>query len=279
MSQKARVFGEILFDRFQDGDYLGGTAVNFAWYLRQFGSRVEMASAVGRDRLGDLALEKLRTAGIEVSSVARRDRPTGTVEVTLIQGEPEYRIVDDVAWDFIPSPPSPPDPVDLFYFGTLSQRREINRRALSRYVRTPARHRIFDLNLRADSYSKEMLHEGFSHATIVKMNESEWQTVRSLFGWTTTQELSEESDIQFVALSRGGGGAELYSRGRNHRREAAHVQVVDTVGAGDAFSAALCASILAELEPERILEIACLAGEAVVQVRGAQTELDPDLFV
>ena len=172
------VFGEILYDRFPDRTCLGGAALNFAWNLRQLGFPVAMISAVGRDDLGQQARDFLTRADIDQQWVAARDEPTGTVDVFLQDGQPSYTIRSGVAWDYIETMPPLDQPPDLIYYGTAAQRSPANRPGLEHLLAANPRHRFFDVNLRQDAYAEETVLFGLEAATIVKLNDDEWEQVR-----------------------------------------------------------------------------------------------------
>ena len=236
-------FGEILFDRFEDGDYPGGAPLNFAWYLRQFGVSVAIVSAVGQDDLGDAAMGLLDRAGIERKWVGRRPEPTGTAAVSLRDGQPTYVLPQDAAWDHIGPPATPPPSGSLVYFGTLAQRTADNRACLAGLLASRFHHRVFDVNLRLDFYSDEIIADGLA-AAIVTM---------------------------------GREGAELHTRGRTFQAASAPALAGDTVGAGDAFCAVIAAAAVHGVDLARALPVACDAGAFVAARRGAQIELPAEL--
>ena len=276
---RALCFGEVLFDRFADGAYLGGATLNFAWYLNQCDVATTMVSAVGRDELGDGALQTLRQAGIDTSLIARLNRPTGVVDVTLDDGEPQFHLQDDTAWDYIPLPPAPLPPADLLYFGSAAQRSAYNRATLQRLLAPPARfaHCFFDVNLRPPHYQEASVLDGLQRATTVKVNEEEWEQIKGLAAVADADELLQRYGVDQLVVTRGEAGASLYRRDRHVRALSPQVEVVDAVGAGDACSAVLAAALLHGRDLPRHLAMACRAGAFVVGQRGAQTRLPADL--
>lgn len=274
---QAVAFGEVLFDCFEDQACIGGAPLNFAWYMRQFAVPVAMVSAVGRDPLGAAVRRSLQEAGIEQSWVFERPEPTGTVDVQLADGQPEYTINENVAWDCIELSGKLQMQPDLLYFGTLAQRTEVNRAALKKLLALESRHRFFDINLRQNYYSVEIVLDGLQKATILKLNEEEWSIIRGLIREESPARMLERFDLETIALTRGGEGAELYVPGKKLEATSARVAVVDAVGAGDAFSAALAAGAMRNADLEQTLQVACEAGAFVVQQRGAQVELPETL--
>jgi len=247
--------------------------LNFAWHLRQFGRRTAMVSAVGKDRLGGNVRGFLTRADIIQDWVTDRPEATGTVTVSLHDGEPTYTIHQNVAWDHIQRPDPLPGKPDLVYFGTVAQRTDGNRETLRQLLASTPRHRLCDVNLRPPFYSEETVLESLRQATIVKLNDEEWPIVQRMTGLDAPPDLLESFDLDLVALTRGGAGAELYLAKGTHHEGGQAVAVVDTIGAGDAFSAALAAGVLVGADPGTMLSVACSAGTAVVQQRGGQGRL------
>lgn len=274
---QAIVFGEILFDLFEDGDYLGGAPLNFAWYLRQFGISVAMVSAIGQDELALRVKLILQEAGIQQKFVSIRTKPTGTVVVKLTDGQPDFTIKEDVAWDFIELPSELNASSELLYFGTLAQRTAMNRATLKRLLLTNPSHRFFDVNLRQHFFSEEIVLDGLRNATIVKFNEEEWSVIREITSQETPGELVNRFSLQALVLTRGSKGASLYNAEKEYHAVSPTVEVVDTVGAGDAFSAAIAAAAIYGVPLEQALPFANEVGAFVVGQRGAQAELPEQL--
>jgi fructokinase len=274
---QAFAFGEILFDVYDDGAYLGGAPLNFAWYLRQFDVRVGMISAVGRDTLGERARAVLRQADVDLTCVAQTDLPTGTVSVKLTHGQPEYVIHEGVAWDAISEDALPQEAPGLIYFGTLAQRSATNRTTLNRLLALPSRQRFFDINLRQHYYDEAILLDSLKRSSLVKLNEDEWQVVSQMTGASSPQEAVQRHGLQALILTRGERGASLYSAAGEVHAASPKVDVVDAVGAGDAFSAVMAAAAIRGYPLAQALQVACEVGAYVVTVRGAQTQLPESL--
>lgn len=271
-------FGEIVFDRFEDSTHLGGAPLNFACYLRQFGVSVALVSAVGRDELGETALRSLAAAGVDTTWVESRPQPTGTVDVRLVDGEPEWTVAEGCAWEHIELAGGLIDArPTLVYCGTSAQKTATNRATLRALLSLEPRHVLLDINLRAGQYSPELVVNALNEATVLKMNEQEWQLVRKATSQNTLGGLLETSRLEMIALTRGGGGAELHVPNKKYVFEGREVRVVDTVGAGDAFSAALAAGVIRGADPCHALRVACESGAAAVQSRGALVELPEGL--
>lgn len=273
----AIAFGEVLFDVFEDGAHLGGAPLNFAFYLRQYGIPVAVMSSVGGDELGRQAEDKLKSAGIDCSLLTRNNAPTGYVTVKLKNGQPEYTIHENVAWDSIGMIEGLQSP-ELLYFGTLSQRTQKNRDTLAGLLALKPKIRFFDVNLRQKYYNKEIILHGLKNSDIVKFNDDEWRVVKQMTSMDTLEDLSEKFGIDIVVLTKGEKGAVLYSKGKTHECGCPKVNVTDAVGAGDAFSAVICAGVLKGTGLEKTLALACEVGAYVVTKRGAQQMLPRSLL-
>ena len=266
-------FGEILYDVFSDGARLGGAPLNFAYYARQFGLSTSIISAVGRDVPGTKALKALRKAGIDTSLVARTNKRTGLVTVKLNKGQPMFIIDKNTAWDHIEYPKTVFNQPRMVYFGTLAQRTAGNRRVLEQLLFRKPRHVFFDVNLRQKFWNKKVLVEGLKKSTIVKFNEYEWGTVKRMTRASSPRELMKKYEIEYVIITKGERGAELYNGKKKYLARSPRVKVVDAVGAGDAFSGAFAAGILNGVSVEKTLKKACAVGAYVVTRRGAQNHL------
>ncbi|ALJ01454.1 carbohydrate kinase family protein [Rufibacter tibetensis] len=243
-------FGEILFDIIEGDPYLGGAPLNFAAHSAQCGSEAYIFSAVGKDDLGQLALDKIEALGVQTTLIQQEeDHPTGTVQVVLDNGQPDYTIVQDVAYDFIQFPENAEDiwaiAYDVLYFGTLAQRSETSKETLRQLTEQQTfQHIFYDVNLRKESYTEEIIRASLPLCTILKLNEEE---VTVLSGMLYGQELepqafaekiTEEYGTQVILITAGAKGCYVYEQGQLSFSPAEPVTVADAIGAGDAFSAA-----------------------------------------
>lgn len=249
--------GELLFDMFPTGKKLGGAPVNFAYHVAQQGVRSLAISAIGNDALGDEIVSIMDQKKIE-GFVPRVDAPTGTVKVDLdAAGVPNFTITRDVAWDKIPSDPflkeAAKDCVAVC-FGSLAQRDEVSRAAINMLVDAiPAENSplvIFDINLRQKFYSKELIEASLEKSNILKINDDEYRIVAEMFGLDSgdfesgSRKLIADYSLQMLILTCGEKGSYIFWEGGSSFEATPKVKVVDTVGAGDSFTAAFCASIL-----------------------------------
>lgn len=276
------VFGEVLFDRFPDGsEVLGGAPFNVAWNLRGFGADPLFISRVGDDELGERVLAEMSAFGLDTAGVQRDElRPTGTVEVEFVNGEPRYEIVSDRAWDFIEQPPATliPDAPPLAYHGSLALRSKRSAAAAAAILASRAEAPklvFFDVNLRDPWWNLPGLRKRLAQADYIKLNEDELRAMSSK-GTNVedaARELLEQSKANAVFITQGSRGARaLYAHGgwlsTKPERE---LEVVDTVGAGDGFSAVLILGTLQGWPPQTTLTRAREFAEAVVGLRGATT--------
>ena len=251
--------GELLWDLLPDGARLGGAPANFAVMAGRLGSRAVAASRVGTDALGQKAREALGGLPVESGFVqSDSEYATGTVTVTLEGGEPEYTIHEPVAWDRLELTPEWRElagDADAVCFGTLAQREEPSRAAILGFLDATRREclRVFDVNLRAPHWSGEALRSGLGRATILKLNAGELRHVLMGTGvcphpteakdddeiMRGARRLLERYPVELVCVTLGAQGSLLVTRVEHHRHHGLGARVKDTVGAGDAFTAAL----------------------------------------
>lgn len=247
--------GEALWDLLPEGRKIGGAPANFAFHVSQFGFDAVAASAVGRDPLGDEIRDTFNTMGLR-HELPQVGFPTGTVEVTLDErGIPQYEIRTDVAWDNIPfteSLRSIAASTRCICFGSLAQRCAVSRETIRRFLDAMPRDalRVFDINIRQHFYSREVADSSLKACDVLKINDEEIITVAQLFdlGTHDMQEaciaLREKYGLQTVILTCGSSGSYVfYDNGVSFLRTP-RVEVADTVGAGDSFTAGFCASLL-----------------------------------
>jgi fructokinase len=251
-------FGEILFDLFEDGAHLGGAPLNLAVHLHRLGAQVQLISAIGQDELGDKAIRQITREGLSTSCIALLPQPTGTVTIKLDEAKvPSYSFLSDCAYDFIPEPEIKLENPDLFCFGTLAQRGEVSRNTLIKLLKKMSCRIFCDVNLRQNFYSREILERSLNAADLVKLNEDELPVIASLFGIVPDCAiLAERFCLETIILTLGPEGCEIHHLGRSFSSPACLTEIVSTVGAGDAFSAAFLYSMLSE-EP---METAAMKG-------------------
>lgn len=250
--------GELLWDALPSGERLGGAPANFAVMAGRLGNHAAILSRIGRDALGRRAVEELDPLPADTSFLqVDPAHPTGRVTVDLHDGQPEYVIQRPAAWDFLELTDEWVQLAERAHavcFGSLAQRGLDSRQTIQTIVAQTAANcvRIFDANLRAPYFSGEVLQESLELASVVKLNDAEVPQVLSLLGMAQDEEegpaqlrfgaerlLAEFPTLWMVAVTRGAKGSVLVTREEWNEHPGTPVQVADTIGAGDAFTAAL----------------------------------------
>lgn len=249
--------GEALWDVLPEGKKLGGAPANFAFHAGQFGRHAIAVSAVGEDELGDETLEACRKKGLNVL-MPRVGYPTGTVQVTVDgQGIPTYDIKENVAWDNIPFTPdieAVARHCEAVCWGSLAQRNVVSRQTIHKFLDTmPSddhRLRIFDINLRQNFFTPEVIQDSLRRCNILKINDEELTAISSLFGYpqsdihATCRRILDEYNLRMLVLTCGVNGSYVFTPAAVSFQPTPKVAVADTVGAGDSFTGAFCASLL-----------------------------------
>jgi fructokinase len=273
--------GEILWDVLPSGKHLGGAPANFAFHSKALGAIGVPASAVGDDELGREILSRLDALGLSKRFVVTvPGRPTGTVDVKVDQaGTPEYVIHENVAWDFVPMTDGLrqlASQADAICFGSLAQRNAASRETIHAFLDQAAGEclKVFDINLRQSYYSRQIIERSLRSCSVLKLNDQELPVLAGMFGIEVTGEdsakaLFREFDLRLLALTRGSHGSRLYTREGMFDHPGYPVHVVDTVGAGDAFTAALVMGLLRGDEPGEINDSANRLAARTCSHRGA----------
>jgi fructokinase len=280
--------GEVLWDVYPDAARFGGAPANFACHAAALGAEAWMASAVGVDELGRSAHDTLERAGVQCGTIARdRDHDTGQVLVTLdSSGQASYRFAADSAWDHLEwstALESLARRCDAVCFGTLGQRSPTSRATIQRFVRTtPAGAlRMFDVNLRQHFFDQAIIQSSLEIASAVKLNEEELPIVAQLCEINAStprqmlRELMQRYDLRLAALTCGPDGALLIAGDEESTSPAFPTEVVDTVGAGDAFTATLVPDFLRGLPLAELNRHANAVASFVCSQPGAVMQL-PD---
>jgi len=270
------IFGEVLFDHFPDGkQVLGGAPFNVAWHLQAFGLGPRFISRVGTDAEGESVLAAMRDWGMDTHHVqVDAQRPTGRVSVAIHDNEPAYDIVTDCAYDAIEWRPHQVPPGALLYHGSLAVRAPGSRATLETLVREAAGGHIFlDVNLRPPWWDREAVMGMVRAAHWVKLNHDELDTLAPGQGDTDTRagEFLSANRLQGLILTRGEEGARAFIEdGTSYVvKPGGNVTLVDTVGAGDAFTAVTILGISSGWPLALTLERAQLFASRIVGRRGA----------
>ena len=283
--------GEILWDLLPGGKQLGGAPANFAFHAAALGARALPVSRVGDDPLGREILARLSAVKVDCALISIDPaHPTGVVDVTLDPaGAPEYVIREGAAWDFLAADEKAMTlaaSADAVCFGTLGQRSPVAREAIERLISATPSHclRVFDINLRQHYYQRDRVLQMLGRSSILKLNDAELPVVADMIGAPAEVDgcigrLFKAFKLQFIALTRGANGSILFSAdGGVDEHPGVAAKVVDTVGAGDAFTAALVVGLLQGQPLARINALANRLAAAVCAGQGAMPRVDPAIL-
>lgn len=284
--------GEALWDVLPEGKKIGGAPANFAYHVSQFGLPSCVVSAVGEDALGKEIVENFTSKGLN-QLIAEVPYPTGTVQVEIDPaGIPQYEIKENVAWDNIPYTPQLEALASMtkaVCFGSLAQRNIVSRETIDRFLdampRTDESLVVFDVNLRQGFYTKEILCNSMKRCNILKINDEELVTVSRMFGYPgiDLQDkcwiLLGKYNLKMLILTCGINGSYVFTPGNVSFQPTPKVEVADTVGAGDSFTAAFIASILRGKSVAESHSLAVRTSAFVCTKKGAMPILPSDLTV
>lgn len=281
--------GEALWDVLPEGKKIGGAPANFAYHVSQFGLPSCVVSAIGDDALGKEIIENFTSKGLD-QLIAEVPYPTGTVQVEIDQtGIPLYDIKENVAWDNIPYT----EHLDALAkrtkavcFGSLAQRNVVSRNTINHFLATMPKDDdsliVFDVNLRQGFYNKEILCKSMQNCNILKINDEELITVSRMFGYPgiDLQDkcwiLLGKYNLKMLILTCGINGSYVFTPGNVSFQPTPKVEVADTVGAGDSFTAAFIASILKGKSVTEAHSIAVKTSAYVCTQKGAMPILPPE---
>lgn len=283
--------GEALWDVLPEGKKIGGAPANFAYHVSQFGLDSAVVSAVGDDALGAEIIENFNQKGLK-HLIETVPYPTGTVQVEIDQaGIPQYEIKENVAWDNIPYTvrlENLAERTRAVCFGSLAQRNVVSRNTINRFLdampQDDNRLIVFDVNLRQGFYNKEILCNSMSRCNILKINDEELVTVSRMFGYPgiDLQDkcwiLLGKYNLKMLILTCGINGSYVFTPGNVSFQPTPKVEVADTVGAGDSFTAAFISSILKGLPVAEAHKRAVDTSAYVCTQQGAMPTLPADLL-
>lgn len=273
------IFGEVLFDCFPDGTIaMGGAPLNIAWHLQGFGLYPLLISRLGMDDYGQSVLDKMKVWGLDVSGIqSDPNHPTGRVDIKLKNGQPEFSILDHQAYDYIDGEAAEQAVASLYtallYHGSLAVRNTISFQALQRLRNKFSNHIFVDINLRSPWWKRELIDDLAGGASWLKLNDVELSELSNNSGQeidTLAKEYAKKYELEHLILTLGDKGARLFESNEVINGEPVAVsELIDTVGAGDAFSSVVILGVLhgwsAAATMPRALEFASL----ICSVRGA----------
>jgi len=284
---KILAFGEVLWDKIRDEMYIGGAPFNTAAHCKKLGADSYLFTAIGNDNLGKKILDIFREKGIKTDFVKTISKPTCVVEVFFNENNsPQYNFPESVSWDFIDICKSEINYIDklnfdYFYFGTLAQRNDITFNSLKILFRRCKFKRIFfDINLRFPYYSKEKIKYSLSRCNILKVSCEEAETISKIFKFKTNDYkklariLLKKFNIEIICITLGEKGAYISNKKEFIYCPGYKTVVKDTVGSGDAFTAALMTKLYEGLSIKDSCDFANRIGALVASVNGAISEYD-----
>ncbi|MCG7983010.1 MAG: carbohydrate kinase [Candidatus Thiodiazotropha lotti] len=274
-NKKLIIFGEVLYDCFPNGEQvLGGAPFNVAWHLQAFGQSPYFVSRVGRDADGERILQAMADWGMETAGVQQDDEhPTGRVMITLEQGEPSYEIMADAAYDFIAPAALNSLGCEMLYHGSLGLRNRIARSALERLKQNGAASVFLDVNLRPPWWQREAVMLWVNQADWLKLNQHELDQLDGGAGDLHKQALAfkQKQDLTGLIVTQGEQGAFVLADHPSPLQVVpeASQETVDSVGAGDAFTAVMLLGLNARWPLNLTLQRAQSFASAIVGKRGA----------
>lgn len=280
--------GELLWDIFPNHKRLGGAPANFAYHTHQLGAEAWPVSCIGSDSCGIELRKQLLELGMDAEYVTETsDYPTGTVDVVLNSGKPTYEIHEDVAWDHLLLSPSLLElagRLDAVCFGSLSQRSDESRETIREFLKSMSEDalKIYDVNLRQAFFSKALVQESLELANILKLSDEELPVVADYFGLegdTIDQlmALRNRFDLRLIAYTRGPDGSIVLGKYEMDDFPGCEILAVDTVGAGDSYTAALCIGVLKGWPLSNVNEFANKVSAFVCMQKGATPVLPEHL--
>ena len=276
--------GEVLWDVLPEGKKLGGAPANFAYHAGQFGLDTMAVSALGVDKLADETIQQIEDKHLPYA-LPRVPYPTGTVQVELDnEGIPTYNIKENVAWDNIPFTEyirSIAENCRAVCWGSLAQRNIVSRTSIYKFLEATPDDclKIFDINLRQNFYTKEVIQESVKRCNILKINDEELVLIGRLFGYPGLDIENKcwlilgKYDLDMLVLTCGVNGSYVFSAGNMSYQETPKVTVADTVGAGDSFTGTFCAAILKGKSVEEAHKLAVEVSAYVCTQNGAMPQV------
>lgn len=276
--------GEVLWDMLPEGRKIGGAPVNFAYHAGQFGIDTMAVSAIGNDKLGEDTIAEMN--GKHLNHIFPSvPYPTGSVQVSLDEkGVPAYDIKENVAWDNIPFTneiESVARSCRAVCFGSLAQRNAVSRSTIRKFIEsTPSGCiRIFDINLRQNFYTSNVIRDSLELCNILKINDEEIMLVSRMFNYDSSnienvcRTIMEDFSLEMVILTCGTKGSYIFTKGGVSFMPTPKVNVADTVGAGDSFTGSFCAAILRGLPVAEAHKKAVEVSAYVCTQNGAMPEI------
>lgn len=286
MATKIACFGEVLFDVFPTHRKIGGAPLNVGLRMASLGIETQIISRIGEDEIGKELLDFVTQNGVRSDSIqSDKNFATGEVVVKLDdKGSASYTINYPVAWDKIEATPEAHKIVasaDAIVFGSLVCRDTTSYQSLLSLLNV-AKYTIFDVNLRAPFYTKELLSDLMNKADFIKFNDDELYEISAYLGSPfhsleqNIQFIAEKTNTQHICVTKGSHGAVLMYNNQLFYNSGYKITVADTVGAGDSFLAGLLTQLLTGIDPQKAINFACALGALVAQEEGANPKISPE---
>ncbi|RKS99117.1 carbohydrate kinase [Flavobacterium sp. 123] len=286
MTKKVICFGEVLYDVFPTHRKIGGAPLNVAIRMASLGINTQIISRVGNDEIGKELIQFIEENDVDTSSIQIDETfPTGEVIVRLdSKGSASYTINYPVAWDKIACVPEDEINVkkaDALIFGSLVCRDSVSHQSLLEIINY-SKYTVFDVNLRAPFYTKELLINLMMQADFIKFNDDELYEISEYMNspYNSLEQnirfISEKTNTKHICVTKGNHGAVLYYDGKLYYNSGYKINVIDTVGAGDSFLASLLAKLLLGNDPQNAIDFACAMGALVAQSEGANPKISND---
>jgi len=264
---KIAAFGEILFDIYANSKSLGGAPLNFIYHINKLTGSGRIISRVGKDHLGREAIDFLNSEGLLTENIQiDGEHETGTAVISLNEkGEPIFNIEENKAYDFININDDArvriSKSTECLYFGSLAQRNEVSRKSLHSFFNKNIKY-FFDINIRQNFYTKEILSKSLNTANVVKLNLDELRLLEKLYFkeesgiQTASKNLIDKFGIELLAITKGAAGSIMLRDGEVSEHNSEPQRVIDTVGAGDAFAAITCVGYVDNWSLEKLNKLA-----------------------
>ncbi|MDN3492181.1 carbohydrate kinase family protein [Winogradskyella bathintestinalis] len=279
-------FGEVLWDVFPTHKKIGGAPLNVALRLQSLGNNVSMISRIGTDKKGRKIKTYIQDHAVNSDNVQIDDTfKTGKVKVMLNEkGSASYNIMYPRAWDNIQlteSAKKTTEHADAFVFGSLIARDDVSRHTLYELLKV-AKYKIFDVNLRQPYYTISVLNHLMNEADFIKFNDDEIFEIGDMLNSNTNgleenmQFIAQHTNTKTICVTKGRHGAILYYNDTIYYNSGYHIDVVDTVGAGDSFLASIISKLINNEDPQDAINFACAIGALVAGSEGANPEISSD---
>ena len=275
--------GEILYDIYPDQKRLGGAPFNFIYHIWKILDKANFISSIGDDENGKEMLNYLNSIGFDTRYlIIDKQYPTGSVHVKIDENKiPQYKITYNCSFDHLVLNSNVENVIDnetdILSFGTFTMREEISRNTLLSLFKKPGKKYFSDLNLRHNLYSKDLVENILHTCNVIKINQEELEKMRSLFSISAddvVDQLMNNFNLELVAITLGENGAKLYNKNRYSYYKPAEENIIDTLGAGDAFSAILCLGYMYNIDLDELNKHANDFALKICQVNGALPKED-----